>query len=249
MIGRGGQALLAYISYRVYTKSLAKIMETCAVPRDTFKAISLQHNTLSGSVTLISTMFRNQNRRARYSIILMVLCGFFVLAFPTWLSAMTGYTAELAAFVSTEGGNLSPFNASTFLPLIYTIHDADRLGEGYTKDLHVTATWDYPYLDATNTYDCPTMQLNGPPCDLLWLVSWYATLCGLEGQNQSQSVFLLPGGSYDWVSLSYYGGFVLTDTANITLEAPTLNITTSFFRRQSSSKHHIMAQIKAHHKR
>lgn len=47
----------------------------------------------------------------------------------TWLSAVTGYTTDITSFVRDKDGNL--LSASIFRPVVYTVHDGERLGENH----------------------------------------------------------------------------------------------------------------------
>lgn len=66
-------------------------------------------------------------------IFMLVTVGY-ILAFPTIASAMTGYTGNVAAFVPDNSGNFVKFES--FLPVLYVIHDGDRINK--TKDYIVT---------------------------------------------------------------------------------------------------------------
>lgn len=57
----------------------------------------------------------------------------FVLAFPTAAGAMTGYSANLQAFIQDESRRFVPF--SELSTLYYTIHDGERISR--TKDVQI----------------------------------------------------------------------------------------------------------------
>lgn len=63
----------------------------------------------------------------------MVVSGAFVIAFPTLVSAMTGYSSNIQPFVAIDG-KLAPF--SDFLLVKYIIHDGSRIG---LSDDHIVA--------------------------------------------------------------------------------------------------------------
>lgn len=57
----------------------------------------------------------------------MVSTMIFVWLFPTLGSAMTGYSANLQAFVNATDGNLVPF--SSFRKVYYIVHDGKRINK------------------------------------------------------------------------------------------------------------------------
>lgn len=131
--------MLAVISYSVFTGVLTHIMETSTISTSTFEAITLQNDTITGASKLIGHFWQTSNARARGPMFCIVLGSLFVLALPTWLSAMTGYTADITAFVEDSKQNLIP--AEQFRPYLYTIHDGSRLGDPYTDEYRVIVPW------------------------------------------------------------------------------------------------------------
>ena len=95
MIGRGGQALLAYITYHIYSKALVLIMERSSVSLEVFKAITIQGGvSIRAIFTLINDFRTNATTGAKLSICWMIIAGIYVLFFQTMSSAMTGYSGE-----------------------------------------------------------------------------------------------------------------------------------------------------------
>lgn len=158
VIGRGGQAILAFISYRVFAKSLTTIMERSSVTLDTFEAIALRGSISTTSIfVLVRENFTNTTTRAKVSIAWIIIASTYVLSFQTLMSAMTGYSSKFPFQSWTEGssrdaiGNISSgksdpyislgsdetqFSWSSFYPVSFIIHDGDRLG--LTKDYVLT---------------------------------------------------------------------------------------------------------------
>ncbi|KAJ9654534.1 hypothetical protein H2198_006410, partial [Neophaeococcomyces mojaviensis] len=222
--GRGGQVLLAYFSYRTFTKALCRTMETASVSSQTFESLTLRNDTFFGILVLIKEFMKVGGARARFAMLCIILCALFILSVPTWLSAMTGYTADIVGFVNGTTGNL--IRASDFYPTIYTIHDGERLGDPYTNDFQIAIPWydsSYPFLDVTNNYACWNYATHNytsaenewskqghVECYMLWRVSWYTLQSGFLGLNDSETVFVYPNGSEK------------------TLSSPSLNISASF---------------------
>jgi len=114
-------------------------MESSSVSSETFKATTLQNDTIIGVLRLIRDFTEIGGTRSRVAMFWTILSALFVLSVPTWLSAMTGYTADIESFVTDSNDNRVP--AHDFLPAIYTIHDGQRLGEPYTKDYRIAIPW------------------------------------------------------------------------------------------------------------
>ena len=57
----------------------------------------------------------------------MVVTMFFILAFPTITSAMSGYDANVASYLPDRNGSL--FRFTDFAPVVYVIHDGWRIGQ------------------------------------------------------------------------------------------------------------------------
>lgn len=98
-VGRGGQLLLIYIAYCVFSRSLTYVMETKAVSYQTYSAVSFE----STSLRSIWQYLRNvgwrrsdQNGRIPRTFIAMTLASLYVVSLPTLFSAMTGYPAVFA---------------------------------------------------------------------------------------------------------------------------------------------------------
>lgn len=60
-------------------------------------------------------------------MVFMIITMMFSIAFPTMANAMTGHKSVLRTYVPDhQEGNLIRFDQ--FSPLLYTIHDGDRIG-------------------------------------------------------------------------------------------------------------------------
>jgi hypothetical protein len=75
-------------------------------------------------------MIRDFTRRhrlvSRPAMVFMIMTMLYILAFPTFGSAMTGYSANVQAFVEDHSKNYVPYNS--FRYLFYVIHDGERVG-------------------------------------------------------------------------------------------------------------------------
>jgi len=193
-------------------------MESSVVSADVFEAITLRNDTIGGVFKLTKDCLQNRGARARGTMCCMVLAALFLLMLPTWLSAMTGYTADIEAFVQDSRNNLIP--AEQFVPHIYTIHDGHRLGQNYADEYRIFVPWSSVGMSLESSrYGCPQVakynwtsdaydwtRESTEECQLLWRISEYTAKHGFLGQNDTRSQFTFPDGT------------------NITLDQPSLNV-------------------------
>lgn len=140
-VGRGGQAVLAFIAYGVFTSVLRQIMEGSPVHYRTFKAITLQNDRMAGLANLTKGAWAATTPRLKVASLWMIIAGAFVLFTPTWLSAMTGYTAAVTLY--TQDSSDSRVLSTNFMPVFFVVHDGARLGEGFTDEDMVAVPWDF----------------------------------------------------------------------------------------------------------
>lgn len=124
-------------------------MENSDVSHGTFSAITLQHNTISSLLILARDFFKTSGLRAKLVMAWIIFAASFVLFSSTWLSAMTGYTADIVPYVLDNQNTFVP--VGNFKPVIYTIVDASRFDNGFKDNHHITAPW----VDATEPYLTP----------------------------------------------------------------------------------------------
>ena len=228
-MGRGGQALLAAISFKIYSKALVRSMESSPVSYGTFEAVTLQSGSLTANLKLARDLLKNKTAQARSTVSWMIISALFVLAFPTISSAMTSYSVDIDPFVEADNGNMVAYQSFTLVR--YVIHDAHRIDEALGKDYQVT-TGDEVYWkpismlqyydsDYCLSYTAPDSYANGTydwsytvrnsMCDFYWHVSEYAYRYGFLGLSQADTTF------------NYSGNLV-------NLTRPSLNITAIFWK-------------------
>lgn len=190
-------------------------METSPVHHDTFQAITLRNNTIWGTILLIKTCLKSNSPRARLTIAWIILASLFVLLVPTWLSAMTGYTADISPFVEDQNGRLVKWD--DFKPVIYTICDGARLQNGFNDDARLTL----PLVGSVDTMDpkqrlgmdlwticgsLPELRADGRlefgdydqtnECKWIWAISHYVSEYGLLGNStEVNSTLQMPNAS------------------------------------------------------
>lgn len=218
VVGRGGQGFLAWISYLVFSKSLIRFMENSPVSYGTFEALTFNTASLSTILRLGKNYYTNATVRAKFAIFWIIVASIWVAAFPTFASAMSGYSPNIEAFIADSDGSLVRWQ--DFKYVYYIIHDGWRLPdlEGEHQVLSPLAGPDfYTVYDGSQmcefAIDGTTMQIdsrkknpNEKDCALGFNVAQYTTEYG-NGPSPSNSSF--------------------NDTRNgkvIDLDAPTLNI-------------------------
>lgn len=126
VVGRAGQTLLAYISWRIFSKCLYSVMMTDPVTYQTFWTVFMQDGpSLWSTLHTFRDFAWRRGLRSKPTMVFMILTMIFVLAFPTLASAMTGYSANNEAVVKTDDVKQVLF--SEFKDLQYVIHDGDRV--------------------------------------------------------------------------------------------------------------------------
>lgn len=85
---------------------------------------------------------------SKFAMVWMILSAGFVTVFPTWVSAMTGYTGKRGAFVTDINDNFISF--SEFEYIEYVVHDGDRIG--LNEDYYVTGNFSIEYYNGKAHY-------------------------------------------------------------------------------------------------
>lgn len=232
LIGRGGQATLAIFAYKVFTKGLIRTIQSTAIPHNTFRAITLQNNTVYRLLMLIRNFPRIIKRHATSTtlqIAQIILLASFVLMILTQLSAITDYVSELRPYTTLLNDTRVPLEKA-FRPVIYTIHDGTRLSKPFTNTTYVLLVQDDPRLDTNNNYyNCRSVSKNNnrtittdyknltdiTGCRLIQAVSRYTSIYSFFGLNNTKTTFQLPT----------LGN---ATTQPLLLDEPSLNITASF---------------------
>lgn len=125
-VGRVGQALLTVISWKAFLAYVRSSMVTTPVTYDTYWTVFMKDEVSAMSIFhVIRDFATNRGLRSRAAMIFMIMSMIFVLAFPTLVSAMTGYTTNREAFITDSQQNLIPF--ASFIPVAYIIHDGWRI--------------------------------------------------------------------------------------------------------------------------
>ncbi|KAJ9642497.1 hypothetical protein H2199_004878 [Coniosporium tulheliwenetii] len=127
-IGRGGQAVLMYIAYRVFTRSLVFSMESRPTPYQVFAAIAFDTVSMNTIHILGKECVApwQRTRRRRLTIVGLIFASSYILAFPTLISALTGYDATYRPYVNVTDGSMVPL--SSFEDADWVVWDGSRVG-------------------------------------------------------------------------------------------------------------------------
>jgi hypothetical protein len=127
VVGRGGQALLAYISWRVFAKYVTTSMEVTPVTFRTYRTIFLPGNSLLNDIfRMIRDFSTRHGLHSKIAMGFMIVSMVFTLAFPSMASAMTGYNGNVQAFIKAMDEDYVPFEKFTFA--LFVVHDGERVG-------------------------------------------------------------------------------------------------------------------------
>ena len=128
-VGRGGQSLLALMTFVIFTKSLKKILQERAdsVTIELYQATVFREASLVSLWKMGAGITSKMNFKTILRIVWMILASAYVLSFSTWMSAMTGYTSNVVPYINTYQNESRVAWAPS--EVICTVHDGSRIGE------------------------------------------------------------------------------------------------------------------------
>lgn len=163
VVGRAGQTLLAYISWRTFSKYLYSVMVTDPITYQTFWTVFMEDGPSVWSILRTSRDFtRLRGLRSKPIMFFMILTMAFVLAFPTLASAMTGYSANNQAVVKTD--DIKQVLFSQFNRVRYVINDGHRVSVGYPIASDRDESRACGFVGCIE--DCKRLASSGPPASL-----------------------------------------------------------------------------------
>ena len=103
VVGRGGQALLIVIAYRLFSRVVKTLMQHGEVGYDVFSAVAFDSGTIGSVVTLgrhaLGLTPLPRTRHAIFAYWGMAIATLYIIAMPSLFAAMTGYTSTYAPFL------------------------------------------------------------------------------------------------------------------------------------------------------
>ena len=103
-------------------------MEDKPVTYRLFRTIFIENDaSLISTCRTIKSFIMQRRLRSKTAMVFMVATMLFILAFPTLMSAMSGYDPNVVSRVQDGDDNLVPFDK--YVRVLYVIHDGWRVGE------------------------------------------------------------------------------------------------------------------------
>lgn len=101
VVGRVGQALFTSFTYITFKRALTTSRRAYEISYEKFLALTYSPGNFMAFLTYLDDFVRPSGSFRQFLMALaIVYCTVYVLIFPTWVSAMTGYQAELKPFES-----------------------------------------------------------------------------------------------------------------------------------------------------
>ncbi|KAF2122361.1 hypothetical protein BDV96DRAFT_640404 [Lophiotrema nucula] len=140
--GRGGQAALAWIAYRVYTNALIRVTEKGQIRYDLFAAVTIMPNEARTFAKTTISIPSTRHLWAKFTLLWMAMAMLYLLAYPTAISAATTPvaatiksiklgdtgTAPILQYLATASYNIS--NSGIKDPWIVSVNNVTRLPDG-----------------------------------------------------------------------------------------------------------------------
>ncbi|KAI1737957.1 hypothetical protein F4680DRAFT_426655 [Xylaria scruposa] len=201
VVGRIGQGILAFFSWRTFADYATVSIETNPMTYKTFTALFMESGpSLMSIYRSLRDFVKYRRLRSRASTTWVILSMLFVLAWPTFIAAMSGYTPKSGAYVRDVNENFVPYNE--FQLLSYIIHDGERIN--LTADYLVPYGPKPTYLDENVLLSKVHTWLAGAAsyeyyyyckgdtsfCDLHSNISEYVQKYGFNGHSNHSSQWL-----------------------------------------------------------
>ncbi|RGP81423.1 hypothetical protein FLONG3_568 [Fusarium longipes] len=131
IVGRGGQAIMALVSWRVFAEYLQVSLAATPATYTTVWLLRFQQSSSAFSTWQLATAFHKRGLASKTAMVFTILAAVFIMAFPTLVASMTGYTPKNEPYIVADNGRLNPL--TDLVPAAYIIHDGDRV-KGFTKE-------------------------------------------------------------------------------------------------------------------
>lgn len=122
VIGRGGQALLLWLSYRVYQACLLRVMERTTVPYSLYLDMAMSQPSITSIWALTKFIFqRKQAGRHKVLMIWLISALIWVIVWQVFTDAMTSYTAIGEPYLRLEADYIIPYESAVQSPPAFII--------------------------------------------------------------------------------------------------------------------------------
>ncbi|KAI3332228.1 hypothetical protein HD806DRAFT_479848 [Xylariaceae sp. AK1471] len=180
VIGRLGQGILAFFSWRTFADYVAVHMETAPMTYTAFIVLFMQDGPSFMSILRMVRDFALYRRlRSKVSTAWVILSMLFILAWPTLIAAMSGYSPKVGAYVKDVDQNFVPYD--DFRLLSYIVHDGWRIN--LTGDYPVPAVFK---PDGISVHDVLLSKVDGSPR----IQIFYSINCGIPTGKESDLCYL-----------------------------------------------------------
>ncbi|KAF5632942.1 hypothetical protein F25303_9330 [Fusarium sp. NRRL 25303] len=186
VVGRGGQTVMAFVSWEVFVQYLQLSLVMKPASYSTVWLIKMQKSNSALATWELASGFFKVGLASKKVMCFIIWTTSFILAFPTFASSMTGYTPYNKAYVNSTSGRLVQF--SEIVPVAYLIKDGNRV-DGLSKDYPVlwignsetiAESSSVEIFDKCNEWDVNDTKVE---CQLQRDVSEYAQLYGFDGKG------------------------------------------------------------------
>ncbi|SPO07045.1 uncharacterized protein DNG_09739 [Cephalotrichum gorgonifer] len=188
VVGRGGQALLAFISWCVFAKYLTAKMTESPITYATFWVIFLhQEPTLVSTYRLMRDFLFRRGPGSITAAAFMLFTVVFLLVFPTFVNSMTGYKTTNEPYV--KGFDQNMILLDKLDKVAYIVHDGHRINQ---TDDYILRSYEGPMITTLSSgiarSDC---SRSTPPkeCDATRDISEYTKKYGFYGLLDEETEF------------------------------------------------------------
>ncbi|CZR50373.1 uncharacterized protein PAC_00245 [Phialocephala subalpina] len=108
--GRGLQATLGFVSYRVVIDILMRIMELTPVSFELFSALTFQPSAVLTVWPILKSLFQLSGLRPRFVMAWVLFSVLFLIALPTLMDTMTRYVQNGETFYKLTDGSTIQYN-------------------------------------------------------------------------------------------------------------------------------------------
>lgn len=161
VVGRGGQAVLVVIAYRLFSSIIRMLMNRGEVGYDMFSTITFNTGDLSSLATLVRHALGctpiPRTKHAVFTYWAMTLITLYIMGMPTLFSAMTAYTPNYFPSVTIPHKNGSTLTdcGYTLLPAWGAVQDQNVRGiTWHSQVIPLLPAWVGNYYMTPKWIDC-----------------------------------------------------------------------------------------------
>ena len=128
---------MAFLAWRSFKNYIVTKMTEAPVTYATFYVVFIHGDaTVLSLYRLVRDFCRHRGPGSKWAAVFMPLSIIFILVFPTFVNAMSGYMTANDPYVEDRSGTMIPFYE--LKQVAYIIHDGDRI--------NATDDWVIPFV-------------------------------------------------------------------------------------------------------